>query len=605
MSGSRALARAASIATAVVLLSIATTATSAQAIFDFSPPQTLSHPEEIATDQRLAIDSRDRVTVVWRDTSAENAVVRAVRIDPHGVPGPVYTLSEADRSSSEPRVAVDSQGRATVVWYSGPGEYVVQAVRIDADGVPGPVWTLAGGGVRSRPEVVVDSRDRATVVWAQEGGGLSPAVAMRLEPDGTPGPIQALSEPGESGFLPRAAVDSRDRVSVAWSADDSIKATRIGADGIKGPVVSLSEPGYSSSHQLAIDSRDRATVVWEQENALTSPSGDVEFARRIKAVRLSDEGTLGQVRSVSSGPGRGREPQLAIDSRDRVVVVWRDEPVNYLGNGGSAIEALHLRSRDGAPSGPETLVLSSPGAGDVTSPMVATDTRGRAVVVWDSFSLMEFPELPGFPLPIGGFQLAGLSSLGVQLPVQTLSDTGYGVSYSAPNLVIDSRDQVVVAWRRDEFQAHAVQMARQVGAVTRDGPPTPTDAPSPSPDRRELRFPDLPDEGGEEFLAIGARGVVVNGRVVLRGVCGPGRDCAGVLAVSTRGGLRRAQRRIIARGRYRLSAGRRGKIRVRLSKTGRRFVKTRAERVVGAEVRIRGLGGSVTRISLRLARASR
>jgi hypothetical protein len=231
---------------------------------------------------QVAVDARDRVTVVWRTGGGDlGRRVQAVRLGADGIPGRVRTLSK--HAAIDPQVAVDPQGRATVVWRRfadrKPNQRV-EAVRLGRDGKPGKVKTLSGGAFD--PRVAVDRRGRATIVWvrSKRKQGTVRVQSVRLGADGRPGAVRTLSKSFAS--TPQVAVDSRGRATVIWawgrrgSGIQRIQARRVPRRGAPEVVRTLSEPGQSAFNpQVAVDSQGRPTVVWWlSDGGIQSSRGD-------------------------------------------------------------------------------------------------------------------------------------------------------------------------------------------------------------------------------------------------------------------------------------------------------------------------------------------
>ena len=231
---------------------------------------------------QLAVDSSDRVTVVWRTGGDPLRRVQAVRLGADGIPGRIRTLSK--HAAFDPQVAVDPKGRATVIWRrladKKPNQRV-EAVRLGRDGKPGKVMTVSGGAFD--PQVVVDHRGRATVVWvrAKHKKGTTVRVqSVRLGAHGTPGAVRTLSK--DFAGSPHVAVDSRGRATVVWawgrrggSGTERIQARRLPRRGPPEGVRTLSEPALNASDpHVAVDSQGRPTVVWATGGPIQSTRGD-------------------------------------------------------------------------------------------------------------------------------------------------------------------------------------------------------------------------------------------------------------------------------------------------------------------------------------------
>jgi hypothetical protein len=177
--------------------------------------KTLSRGDQDIEPQ-LAVDPKGRATVIWRGAALTLA---AVRVGPGGAPGAVRTLA---KRSLQTHVAVGPRGRPTVVWIfpnRKKGTYRVQSVRLDANGRPGAVRTLSKSRADS-PQVAVDSRGRATMVWSLRpiGAGTAYIQARRLQARGGAKAVQTLSgrARGQFSSAPQVAVDPQGRPTVVW-----------------------------------------------------------------------------------------------------------------------------------------------------------------------------------------------------------------------------------------------------------------------------------------------------------------------------------------------------------------------------------------------------
>jgi hypothetical protein len=368
--------RPALLALTLVLAAALLIVPNAQAGLVFPPPQTLS-PQ--GTDPTVAVDSQDRATVAWRRLES----IQSVRLGADSTPGEVSAFPQA---TVGPQVALDPSGAATVVWERDgcvPASVLtcVQAVHVDAQGDPGEVQTLSHfdtpqrdpdfGGPGDGPDVAVESQGRATVVWRHvDFASGSTVQAMRLGAGGEPGAVRTLSGPGAGD--PKVAIDSQDRATVVWprligqeEINRRIEAVRLGADGTPGPVKTLIKRRDNDSPQVAVDRRGRATVVWAQRFR----------PRKIQAVRLDAGGSPGAVKTLSKG---SFSPQVAVDPRGRATVVWQRRRLTKRALV-SRVQSIRI-GPDGSRGAVQT--LSTRGVSRAGEAQVAVDRRGRATVVW-------------------------------------------------------------------------------------------------------------------------------------------------------------------------------------------------------------------------------
>jgi hypothetical protein len=268
---------------------------------------------------QVAIDSHDRATVVWQHHGT-NARSQAVRIAPDGTPGAVHDLSAPGQDAHRPQVAIDSQDRATVVWQATAGSASrIQLVRIRADGTRGVVRDLSATGRQAdTPQLAVDSRGRAIVVWNALNGTRSRIQSRRINVDGTLDPIHNLSPAGRHASSAQVAVDFNDRATVVWQRHDEtntgIQAVRIAPNGAPGTVQDLSAAGrIATEPRLAVDPQGLATVVWRGFDGKTL---------RIQAVQIRADGSPGWVKTLSAPEASGVRPEVADGPQGRPTAVW-------------------------------------------------------------------------------------------------------------------------------------------------------------------------------------------------------------------------------------------------------------------------------------------
>lgn len=414
----------------------------ARAEVNFTAPQTLR--EGIANEPQVAVDPQGQATVVWQEFGPEELIrIQAQRVDPNGLPGPIQTLAKfpsAVPSCPCPQVAVDSAGRATVVWQGVVGAYRrIQAAQIDAGGTVGPVYTLSPSEVNGWDQrVAVDTEGRATLVWdiaslrnletvrfgvdgapeearvlAEGIEGLSfPAVGVgpegkatvvwptdeglrtvQIDAGGTPGPIREISPSDAADGVPHVVVDSKGRATVGWwrgLGNYEARSVRLDPEGIPGTVQTLSLPGEGEGAldpRLAVDSQDRVTAVWQT------------FGERIYAVRLDESGAPETVYPLSSPDREAGEPQLAAAPDGQVIVVWAFPPPFFAPEPGCLEEAEFDPASDvvqaaflGPGGEPERVVDISPFGEQSLVPKVGLNALGLPTVVWESFDGTYFCE---------------------------------------------------------------------------------------------------------------------------------------------------------------------------------------------------------------------
>src|SRR5262249_37125964 len=151
----------------------------------------------------------------------DSAIVQERRIGPDGTPdGTIHNLSASGASPDSPRVAVGSDGTATVVWVLSDGsDEIVQERRIAPGGTPHATThdLSAPGQDATPPRVAVAPDGTATVVWVRSDGSNQIVEERRITPGGTPDTTYDLSATGQNAGEAQVAVGSDGTATVVWT----------------------------------------------------------------------------------------------------------------------------------------------------------------------------------------------------------------------------------------------------------------------------------------------------------------------------------------------------------------------------------------------------
>jgi hypothetical protein len=163
----------------------------------FGAPFTVSKSAD-ALDPRVAVDADGDAVFVWRRHDGTNWRIQARSRSKIGQLGPVQSFSEAGQNATLPKVAIDAEGDAVIVWQLGSGtNALVQARTLSAGGTRGPILTLSADGARD-PQVAVDSDGDSVVVWLHpdESGFFGLVQARGLSKAGVLAEMQTLAQGG-------------------------------------------------------------------------------------------------------------------------------------------------------------------------------------------------------------------------------------------------------------------------------------------------------------------------------------------------------------------------------------------------------------------------
>jgi hypothetical protein len=168
-------------------------------------------------------------------------------------------------------------------------------------------------------------------------------------------------------FAPRIALDPTEALNLVW-----------GDTGIGRRQVMFSrstDSGSTFSDAINLSSLDRDG--FEPEIAISSDSSDIGFAINVVwedgglgqtaiGFRRSTDGgvTFSPVQQLFAGLGSSTEPHIAVDSSNRIHIVWIDE-------GSANAQAFYSRSTDDGATFSAPVALSNSG-GDIRKPFVTT-----------------------------------------------------------------------------------------------------------------------------------------------------------------------------------------------------------------------------------------
>jgi hypothetical protein len=290
---------------------------------------TLSEAGEEASEPQVAVDAAGDATVVWRRSNGSNDVVQAVLKPVGGRWGAPVTLSEAGQDAHTPEVSVDAAGDAIAVWARSNGSNNVVQAALEPVGEPwGKPTTLSEAGQEaSKPQVAVDAAGDATAVWTRyiglgSGGMSNYVVQAAVKPAGEaweePTTVSEASQ--EEGLEPRVAVDAAGDATAVWTrfiyGCCRLVQTAAKPVGESWGTPTTFEAG--SDARVAVNAAGDAAVVWTTYHG----PGDV-----VQAAVKPVGGTW--VKPAMLSEGEASVPQVALDAAGDATSVW----TRYIGSG--------------------------------------------------------------------------------------------------------------------------------------------------------------------------------------------------------------------------------------------------------------------------------
>ncbi|UCG71099.1 MAG: FG-GAP repeat protein, partial [Thermoplasmata archaeon] len=302
----------------------------------------------------IAIDSDGNAIVVWednRDGATTKWDIYAQKLNSSGIPqwsssDVKVNLNSDTENQYRPRVDVDSNGVAIVVWYdyrSGT-HYDIYAQNISSSGTVG--WGSSDKLVNQNsdtddqwsPSVAIDSGSNAIIVWGDDRGATRDIYAQNLSSSGSPqwGSSDKLvnqNSDSASQGSPDVAIDSNGNAIVVWDdgrTDRDIYSQKLNSTGSAHwgssdkKVNQNSDTEYQWKPHVTIDSDDNAIVAWEDDRNSGSFVEDI-YAQKINSTGEAKWGSYDV--KVSHAPDSSDQGyvDVAVDSSGNTYFVWHDE----------------------------------------------------------------------------------------------------------------------------------------------------------------------------------------------------------------------------------------------------------------------------------------
>lgn len=170
-----------------------------------------------SSSPRIALDAFGNALAIWQncDIATASCVIQAASKSITGAWSTPVNISAAGSNAFSPQLALSPVGIAVAVWQT-PMQGGASVIQV-ASKRPGRAWSAsatlsASTGAASEPKVAIDALGRATVVWTQDFGI---AAATRATNGAWTAPV-ALSTSGLPSGAPDVAMDWLGNATAAW-----------------------------------------------------------------------------------------------------------------------------------------------------------------------------------------------------------------------------------------------------------------------------------------------------------------------------------------------------------------------------------------------------
>jgi hypothetical protein len=417
------------------------------------PPVTLSPAEFDGHMPRVALDPQGGAFVVWlsRDPGSDGtdrvqAVFRPVE-GSFGLMQPIFDASNGQPTPQVPylQVARDTQGNKLVVWtrsFSTSTSDRVQAAFIPAGEVSAVADIISEDGQDAHdPQVAFGRGGDALIVWHRFDGTHQRIQAAHRPAGGSFGSPQTISDPGQDAFEPQLAFDRAGNTLAVWTRSDG--ANRRVQAAVR-PTGGSFGPAQTLSEAGQPASAPQVAVD-PQGHAIVIWDRSDGTNHHIQVAMRPPGGVFGRAQTISAAEGSAFKPRVGFDSQGGAIAIWQHS------NGANVrVQATFRQPGSGRFDPPQTISAADISA---VSPEVAIDGQGNAVAAWKSFDGTNFRIQ-------AAVRRAGRQ---FELP-ETISEPG-GIA-SEPQVAIDGQGNPIVVWQRFGGTNRRIQATFRAAAQT-------------------------------------------------------------------------------------------------------------------------------------------
>ena len=272
----------------------------------------------------IAVDSNDHLHMVWMDEPAANLEIHYKKSTNGGTTWTTKRLTFNSGDSREPKIAIDSSDRIHVVWRDLTPGYSDIYYKKSTDG--GTNWTTKrltqSAGFSRHPEIALDSNNHIHVVFYDNAPGNYEIYYKKSIDGGATWTGKRLTWNSAFSGDPVVAINSNDHLYVVFEDETpgqpDIYYKKSTNGGTSWTTKQLTYSDHRSKYpDISVDSNDRVHVVWND----FTPGNDEIFYKR-----STDGGTTWTQKRLTYTSSNSYEASVVIDSNNRIHVAWNDSP---------------------------------------------------------------------------------------------------------------------------------------------------------------------------------------------------------------------------------------------------------------------------------------
>lgn len=320
----------------------------------------------------LAVNDEGRALVAWhqRDGAGDYSIYRSLYTPEQGQWSTAALLETNGGNAQLTDVAINNDGDVVVVWMQyGTSEYDLWANYYDseADSWSGAQVLESDPLSAVSPAVAIDSNGRAAVVWKQSG-----LQSNLYEPGTGWGSVEEVSSTTNMNS-PKITVDGQGEFSVVWTmntagVDDIYVSRWAESDGWQTPVnIESDDAGNATSPSLSATANGDLIAVWEQSDGSVASAWANRFDR--------EAGTWGTATLLENDDsGDVQDVYVDQDASGNAIAVWQQ----FDGSQHRIWSADYNAGTGWKAAGK----VETDDTAHATEPRVSMDDNGNAVVTW-------------------------------------------------------------------------------------------------------------------------------------------------------------------------------------------------------------------------------
>src|SRR3989344_5772720 len=288
-----------------------------------------------------------------------------------------------DGNAVNPQIAIDGNNNAIAVWSQSDGtRNNIWSNRYTAST---NTWGTAelletdNAGDAYVPQIAIDGNNNAIVVWYQSDGVRTNLYSNRYTASTNTWGIAELIETDNVGNAssPQIAIDANNNAVVVWAqndgARDNVWSNRYTASTNTWGAAELLETddaGTANSPQIAIDANNNAMAIWYQSDGTSNNIYSNRYT-----ISTNSWGTT-QLVEVDAGAATG--PQIAIDTNNNAMAVWRQHD-------GARFSVYANRYTASTNTWGTAELIETDNVGGVFTPQIAIDGSNNAITIWANY----------------------------------------------------------------------------------------------------------------------------------------------------------------------------------------------------------------------------